>query len=215
MARVVRALFVFQYRCRSGLRTERRCTWGERPVLRWDGGPDRFGRVHRPLWEDVARSCLEGGIDPATLIEAVFDEVDPDLPRPDDLLDVAARRRLDRYLAEAGELEWVDWSVRLRHLDTEAGYLEITRDVPFEEAARIVLSDPARGLSGLFRYCVAVQTGQHELVERYVRPALVRYVLARLAYDRGWGDKIPAELRAAADALVADLASKPPYAFPA
>jgi hypothetical protein len=59
----------------------------ERRAARWDGGEDRYGKRHQPIWPKLARHYLEAGADPATALQAAFRRWDgPEPPLPNKLL---------------------------------------------------------------------------------------------------------------------------------
>jgi hypothetical protein len=95
MARMIRLLFVIQVRRKKGAMTGQAGNWGDSHMLRWDGGRDRRGKVHASIWEQIARSCLEHGLDPTALVAAHFETnyMMMGLPRPGTLEGAAALRR--------------------------------------------------------------------------------------------------------------------------
>jgi hypothetical protein len=203
MARMIRQLFVFRVRGEMAARTGKADTWGDSHVFSRDGGRDRRGKVHASIWEQIARSCLEHRLDPTALVETHFETnfVLMGLPRPGALLGAAALRRYRDYDQDCGWRMGLAWNAQMQHLEVEAGAREsLYRESP-EVAAFYILASPLAELSGLFRYCVAWQADNAALRAMFRWSALEHYISKRYAYDRGWGDWIPSELRAEADAF--------------
>jgi hypothetical protein len=74
-----------------------------------------------------------------------------------------------------------------------------------EAAARRALHDPTVDLSPLYRYCVGVIGGAADVADRFRGPAFQLYVFDREAYDVAWGDRIPQDLRDAADRFYGEV----------
>ncbi len=201
MAGLIRDLFVIHVGIVNASQPGRRGTWGDSHLPSRDGGQDRRGKVHPSVWEKIARSCLEHGLDPSALVAAHFEttHVLKGLPRPGALVGEAALRRYGDYVRDCSGRMRLAWDVQLEDLEIQSYRRERSYREEPEDAAFRVLASPHSQMSGLFRYCIASTGKCGELMARFRPMALEQYLSGRYAYDLGWGDLIPAELRAEAD----------------
>ena len=202
MAAAVRIYYILEHRRHVETRQGGGpCTYGCKLIFRWDGGVYK-GRVFKPIWPDIVRYALAHKISPFLLVRGTFREwQSPKPPDPDQFTNPAALHRAklltEPLVAVAGNLEMEDQRFksavtihqRYDHMDVDA-------------AARRALHDPFIGLSPLYRYCVGKLGGAEDVAERFEQEALQIYFFDRDAYDAVWGERIPPELRQAADRLM-------------
>jgi hypothetical protein len=202
----LRSAYVARRRAIQTQQTGRPSTWGETRIPRWDGGLDPNGVRHPCIWLSIARRCLEDGLDPFVLVALLFEgrEVG-EMPLPNVML---SPRMLDQYEDRAREMEGelkVALRVQNELMVGEAALLAAREKIDRGVALARVLADTTFDLSGLFRYCHAMQAGDPELSQRFLGPALTQYLFRRAIYDRAWGDLIPRTLKTQAEAILAGL----------
>jgi hypothetical protein len=71
-----------------------------------------------------------------------------------------------------------------------------------------VLCKPDLTFSALFRYGAATSAGLERVANEYREKAYLHYLFARSAYDRVWGDMIPADLRSRAAKELLELPAR-------
>jgi len=200
LASQIRFGFIFAHRRHHRARTGRPGRFGESLDPRWDGVEGQGGRRRRAIWHDVARLVLIERIDPIDLIEAAFSVADEGcLPEPISLLSpaVAARARDDRGLAvenlrvalRAQENIWKMQAYLIKHRE----------GCDLNTAASQALKDRSLDLYTLFRYCTATECGDVEVAGLFEEAAFEHYLLNKWAFDRAWGELIPAALKGRAD----------------
>lgn len=179
------------------MRTGVESTWGARKIVRFDGGFDEdSGREYKSIWLKVAACCEENGIDPADLVRAAFSLTSYDKPPfPNMLLSdtyiAACRKQTERRPADlAVALRVGGDQLRLgvaKHIDVAT--MDATR------AVAMALRDESLGMSALFRCGAAEMYGLHDVGELFAARAEAEYMTAPGAYDKAWGEFIPATLR--------------------
>lgn len=200
LARQIRFRFIHAYRRHHLARTGRPSNFGSRLDPRWDGVEGRRGRQQRAIWYDVARLALSERVEPDELIEAAFNVADEGcLPQPTSLTSpsVVARARAGRGLAvenllNALEVQQNIWKIEAFMITRHGG-------CDLNTAAGRVLKNGRLELSAIFRYCVATESGDVEVAGLFEEDAFEQYVLHKWAYDRAWGELIPAALKEGAD----------------
>ena len=196
----IRRDFILAYRRHHLDRTGRPSRFGARLDPRWDGVAGRGGGRRRAIWYDVARLALAERIEPGELIEAAFSVADEGcLPEPTSLLSPAVldRARDDRGLVV--ENLRIALGAQQNIWKIEA-YLIMRREgCDVETAASQVLKNRRLELSALFRYCMATQAGDVEVAGLFEEAAFEQYLPIKWAFDRAWGELIPAALKERAD----------------
>jgi hypothetical protein len=182
------------------------CTYGCKPIPRWDGGTDADGKVYeRPVWFDIVRYALSNAISPILLIRGTFREwQSPKPPYPNQFVNPLALRRA-RMLAESPSLFGDNLKMEDHRFKAAATIHQRYNGMDVDAAARRALHDPTTDLSPLYRYCVARLGGADDVAERFEQEAFRMYVFDREAYDAAWGDRIPQELRKAADHFYSEV----------
>jgi hypothetical protein len=176
------------------------CTYGMKPMPQWDGGVAADGKVYdQPVWFKIVNYGLTNTVNPILLVRATFRAWRSNFPpQPNQFCNPLslqrARAMTDPPVVFSENLEMEDHRFKAavtthqlyRHMDVDA-------------ASRRALHDPAAELTALYRYCVGMLGGADDVAERFRREAFQIYVFDRDLYDKTWGDRIPDELRAAAD----------------
>lgn len=203
-ARAARNLYVFHRNYLKAMRTGRPSRDGHGTVPAWDGGVDRNGRRHRPIWPKLAAAVAARGVGLLSFVEAQFGPMRP-IPEPNMLLGDAAFDRAAEYVAgapkdaadlrraqEAQVLAAVPRAGRLYGLDTE-------------DAARAVLRDPSLDATPLFRHCFAAAAGAVDMLPESREAALAELCCGFYAYTNGWRGFIPDALFVQAVDILAAL----------
>jgi hypothetical protein len=201
LANAVRTYYIMEHRRHVELRQGGGpCTYGCRPIPRWDGGVDSDGRVYdKPVWFEIVRYALNNEISPITLVQGTFREwKSPKPPYPNQFANPLALQRA-RMLAAPPAVLGANLKMEDHRFKAAATVHQCYNGMDVEAAARRALHDPTTDLSPLYRYCVGKLGGAEDVAERFEREAFRMYVFERNAYDAVWGDRIPPELRAAAD----------------
>jgi hypothetical protein len=201
MADVVRTYYILEHRrhveSRQGGGT---CTYGMRPLPRWDGGTDSEGRVYdQPVWFKIVRYALANMVNPVLLVRGTFrawQSTQP--PMPNQFTNPLALRRA-RLLTDPPTVFGDNLKMEDHRFKAATTVHQLYDKMDVEAAARRTLHDPTAELTPLYRYCVARLGGADDVAERFWREAFQMYIFDRDAYDAAWGDRIPEELRAAAD----------------
>jgi hypothetical protein len=196
----VRTYYILEHRRYVEAQGGGPCTYGMRPLPRWDGGVDADGRVYeRPIWLDIVSYALTNKVNPIVLVRGTF--LAWNSPKPPDPNQFANPLGLRRALLIT------DPPTVLLHNLKMQDYLfkgattvhQVYHHMDAEAAAQRALHNPTAGFTPLYRYCVGKLIGADDVVKRFRREAFQIYVFDRDAFDASWGDRIPLELRAAAD----------------
>ncbi len=192
----IRRAFSLAHRRHHLDRTGRPSPFGASLDPRWDGVAGRGGGRRRAIWYDVARLALAERIEPGELIEAAFSVADEGcLPEPTSLLSpaVVARARDRRGLAVENFRVALDAQQNIWMI--EVYLIKRRADCDFETAASRALKNRRLDLSALFRHCMATGAGDVEVAGLFEEAAFEQYLPIKWAYDRAWGEFIPAALK--------------------
>lgn len=201
LANAVRTYYILEHRRHVELRQRGGpCTYGMKPLPRWDGGTDSDGRVYeRPVWFDIVRYALNNAISPILLIRGTFREwMSPKPPYPNQFVNPLSLSRA-RMLTDPPTVFSENLKMEDHRFKAATSVHQLYDHMDVEAAVRRALHDPTNDLSPLYRYCVGKLGGADDVAERFEREAFRIYVFDREAYDASWGARIPRELRAAAD----------------
>jgi hypothetical protein len=202
LADQIRTMYFYAARAHYEARHGVPSRFGERTVPRWDGGKGPDGNTYQPIWYKIARVVLDRGISPEDLISAAFygwDRKDP--PWPSNLLSESTVARAINNPGVTAEDTAQALRVQRQAWKTAIFLYRQDRGCDFATAAHATLRNRRLDLSSVFRYCMAVDGGDRAVAAEFEDGALVQYVYNRRAYDRGWGDTIPDQLRLRADRL--------------
>lgn len=203
MADGVRSLYAHAYRRYTLEKKGTFTAFGSTPIPRWDGGADAAGKQHKPIWPEIARVCLDHGVDPGRLVQVTFahwqdENARNNPPTPRELLSPAMltlAAGVD-YQAAADSLKWqMDLcNVELVILRSH-GYTDV-------EAVEQLVGDKTLDFTPLYRYCVACMTGAKSVADECRRDAIVEYLFNREAYDREWAEILPDDFSALSQRLL-------------
>lgn len=185
--------------------------WGGHPLPRYDGGMDSAGRMHRSIWERIARFIIEKRVSPIRYIEAQFRSVVGTPPEPGSLCSEFAYRRYEGHnQAEVSVLS------RLFKFQKEKLALESVKFCALRtmgwtdrDVCSAVLQNTQVEMSALFRYCEAVRVGLDDVAEEFQTAASIQYLASPEAYDEVWGDYIPVHLKGVARMTPEQIESLP------
>jgi hypothetical protein len=168
----------------------------------WDGDPTgATNRATVSVWHQVADICLQQELDPEVLVAALFTPIRRPLPTPNVLKSPKFLERAERVMSLRVDELRDALEIQKQIYTTEIGHLQRAYKISAAEAGREALTQTGIALSSLFRYCVAAKAGDEELASHFRDGALRHYLFNRSAYDEGWGDFIPRELKRAAKRL--------------
>lgn len=163
-----------------------------------DGGRDSRGVVHKPLWPRLVKFAWQHGVEPTTLIKAVFaSHTDRQIPLANIFVSRAALEACQRFQSEHAidiEYEFKSFRADARRLKWE---LEQTISAPLNVIWRLVIVDPMLSYGSLYRYVLALELNEDDLARRYCHSALMEYVTSPDEFDKVMGEYLLAEFKAA------------------
>ena len=185
-------------------------TYGKEPILRYDGGTDRWGARHVPVWPKVAAHIAHRGANPIAYIRCQFHNRRQGAPivKPNQLCSPAAVERFERYRANVhvnltSALEFESTSIR-----AEVCILEVTCGKSFIKAVEMaVMNTAAVSASALLRYCMAAEFHLPGAMRRWHDEALIQYVFEMADYNRAWKGWLPDSLQQEGRELVSRMLS--------
>jgi hypothetical protein len=167
----------------------------------WDGGADRAGSVHRPVWPIAADFLLARGYDPISYVHAMFVHRRGQVtPVPTHIRSASVEEAYKHYLTHVQDDLTTAWDRFCVAVDGRVRMLRASS--PEETETRMyatAISDRQLDLSCLYRYCASVVLNDHQLASHYYEPALMQYAFQKPEYDMAWGMKIPHAMRQAAE----------------
>ena len=184
--------------------------FGERPVARWDGGTDSYGRKHQAVWPKLALFFLNKNVDFVCAVKAMFETTKGGPPpTPDKLTQewvLAAAARWKEKKAKELELSWAF------DKETTAGWINrLARENPDTDIKLIwrkAIILPETGVSAIGRYCLAKAVGDDKVASFYFDEAFSYYCRLADVYDKVFGDAIPAEMKQRLKELVKQAATE-------
>lgn len=204
LARAARNLYVFHRNYLKSMRTGETSRDGLRPIPAWDGGVDRNGRRHRPVWPKLAAALSSRGVGLVSFVEAQFGPDRP-IPEPNMLLGDAAFDRAVEYERSAPRA-----AADRRRAQEAAVRAAVPREMRLyglgvEDAARAVLRGPNLDATPLFRHCFAAAAGATDMLPESREAALAELCVGFHAYSNGWRGFLPAALFCEAVDILAAL----------
>jgi hypothetical protein len=201
MANAVRTYYILEYRRHvESKQGGAPCTYGCHPIPQWDGGVDAEGRVHdRPIWFEIVRYALSHAINPILLVRGTFRQWSSRRPPfPNQFANALSLQRA-RALTDPPVVFSDNLKLEDHRFKSAVTLHQLYNHMDVEAAARRALHDPTNDLSPLYRYCVGKLGGADDVAARFKQEAFRMYVFDRETYDAAWGERIPQELRAAAN----------------
>ena len=201
MADAVRTYYILEHRRHVESRQGGGpCTYGMRPLPRWDGGTDADGRIYgRPIWFKIVSYALTNTVSPILLVRGTFRAwTSPHPPWPNQFANPLSLQRA-RMLTDPPVVFGENLKMEDHRFKAATTVHQLYDKMDVDAAARRTLHDPTAELTPLYRYCVGRLGGADDVAERFEQAAFQMYVFDRDAYDASWGDRIPPELREAAD----------------
>lgn len=177
------------------------------PGPRWDGGVDKRGAEHKPIWPKLAKFMIKNGLTPETCVRMRFafrGETSGKAVLPNQ---IALEKYVDRYRGDSHNNGRTQQE--LQSLASETSCFQTHTQLTIEDegktaedAWRSVLSDETLSLSPLFRHCVAANESLDNIAKYYHAQAVTQYLCAPTEYNEVWGKLIPDDFKLHAEALV-------------
>lgn len=162
--------------------------YGKITYALYDGGKDRYGRNHRPLWPKLVAKLKEHDIDITHYLETVMEK--HHINRPQDTV-------LPEYIREYVET-LKNYNGTRQSMDIEERFLmDLCRrkmhdyKLEFTEAVRWILNDLTIDASPLAKYLFGLKYHAGDSIDRWFKDAYREYRRLKIAYDRWYSDRIP------------------------
>jgi hypothetical protein len=200
----IREIYVRHYRGRMG---DEYANYGDGHIPRLDGGRDRSGRKHRPVWPKLAEFFTKHSIEPELMITTGFEAwpgSSPPCPTPQFFMGDLCMKQYTQNVGSFVKRLKIQFESNYESLQTRVVLVRPVlskRGLTDVDILRNALQDHVAVEGGaLFRYCMATRLNIDDVAENYFPAALQEYLLRRPQYDQAWGVTIPEELKRAADA---------------
>jgi hypothetical protein len=203
--RSLRSLYVFQRRCREEDLTGRPSFIGANAIPSWDGGTDRNGRTFKPVWPTLAAQLASAGVEPIVFVEARFADRTARIPEPNQLHGHLAAELVADYEQSGPRDAFREWESAKSAFVLAVSRTRQLIGLETTPAARAVLTDTRSEFTPLFRYCLAVRGGAHDIAAGLADAAVRQLALGYFRYSAGWGDDIPGEIDEEAQQVLATL----------
>jgi hypothetical protein len=161
---------------------------GAPDVPRWDGGTDANGRRHKPVWPKIAAYFLQKHLPVEGTIRAFFDNVlGSEPPPPNLLLGVKIPALVAAHPAEVmAKLQRAYDSDRSQAKVFFANTRRFT-SLSDEQIARLTIYTSDAVISPLFRYSLALTSGNTDLAHDYVEEGFQQYQDYPDVYEQIYG----------------------------
>lgn len=181
--------------------------YGSDKMPNWDGGTDKWGKKHRPVWPRLAKHILKIQASPVAYLKAQFNFASPGRPpAPNTLMNDRAVARYNNYISDVNELLTRDLKFDVRSVKTRATLLQHGLKWDFARAMRDALqTHESVYASGLTRYCMAMEYEFADLARAFYDEALIQYLFQKQFYDAAWAGCIPEPLQQHATSLLEKL----------
>ena len=176
-----------------------------KPGPRLDGGRDARGALYKPIWPKFAKFILDQKVNPAQFIKAQFENCHGKPPAsPAMLISSKALARYNEYRnnREVEKDLTIAKDAQTRTATDAIRFYKLSFG-PSVDTYRSVIMDMNLALSALFRYTLAKNCKQEDLMTVWFEPALIQYLYEYDAYDIVWGSLIPPEIKSAAAETIA------------
>lgn len=169
---------------------------GPHEVPCWDGGEDSRGVRHKPVWPKIAAYFLQQQLPVELTIRAFFDGVlGTDPPKPNMLLSVRLPAQVAAHPAEVmAKLRRAYDSDKSQAQVFYANQRRFT-SLSDEQIARLTIYTSDAEMSPLFRYSLALTSGNTDLAHDYVEFGFRQYQNYPDAYDQIFGVDVMARFR--------------------
>ena len=197
VANTVRRMYCLEYRTVHSDSPK----YGETRLPQWDGGADRGGTVHRPVWPHAADFLLDRQYDPISYVHIMFVNRRGQLvPTPTQIRSPGVEEAYKHYLTHIQDDLIHAWD---RYCVAVAGRARMLAALsPGETEERIyttAICDRQLDLSPLYRYCASVVLNDQPLAAHYHDSALIQYAFQKAEYDLAWDQHIPHAMREEAE----------------
>lgn len=193
----IRALYVTEYR-KYLQRTQGYdpSDYGKLPMPAWDGGTDRSGRQHQPIWPKLAQLAYTNRVCPFDMIRAVFFRWSHQIPpTPRHIvsrhgLEAVRTFRIDKARAiestvrSAKSILAAEISAALRTALSRFSQEQIITSVLLDRSSAPIL----------VKYCAAVAFGAAKLAWQMRHQAALEYLSYPDEWRRALGDHLPEDL---------------------
>jgi len=172
---------------------------GGAPVAaaRWDGGTDRNGTRHRPIWPKIAAHLARLGVTPEAAVRTIFRSTayGNSPPLPNALLSQDLAGRVTERSAKDHRQALARVAAEKVAVECRLARLQQTTSKSPREIYRQVILDPGLSVGPLVRLCLARQSGQHDLEPDLLDDAFLQYAGCPEGYEKALGESLPAEFR--------------------
>ena len=174
-------------------------------MAQWDGGQTASGKRSN-VWLKLAQFVVQRQLDPVRHIRSVFIvHVGNYPPMPNMMFCIPYNKHeLDKDDRQTIEIEFDNYK---RSVSYVASLHVKNRLVDLTRVLRNAISSPTVQAKDIYRYCVAVESGQLDLAANYLYNAAMDYLYRRESYDAVLGKYLPENFKAYAFQL-RDAANK-------
>ena len=195
LANLVRSLYCVCFREFTG-----DAAYGTQHMDAWDGDPEgNSGRRTTRVWPKIARKIIEQQADPFQYVRSQFYATKlARAPSPNTFYSDAAVAKYEAFRCHARKD--VEQRVASDVNQIQLHALPFTVNLGWDPVRSLdyALRSPTCGASPLVRYCYAVSASL-EVAPVFLERALLQYVFQMSDYDAVLGNRIPADLRDAAE----------------
>ncbi|MBR0192814.1 MAG: hypothetical protein IJQ31_12210 [Thermoguttaceae bacterium] len=162
--------------------------YGRNTYPLYDGGKDRSGRNHRPLWPKLVAKLKEHDIDITHYLETVMEKHHIDRPQ-ETVLPEYIREYVETLKNYSGIRKSME--IEERFLIDKARMRMHDYKLEFTDAAKRILGDLTIDASPLAKYLFGLKFHAGDSIDRWFKDAYRQYRSKKIAYDRWYSDRIP------------------------
>jgi len=172
-------------------------SYGVKAMPAWDGGKDRWGKNHKPVWPKIAKHIVQIQANPIDYLKAQFNYASPGRqPAPNTLTHDNAVKKYDQYMVNIDEKLKRKLELDVESVKNRATLVQHGLGWDFTRALRdALLTHGTVYASPLARYCLATEYEFKDIAARYYNQALVQYVFQKKFYDAAWAGVIPPDFQ--------------------